>query len=342
MRVKTPIISLTRFFLIMRKAQYICYVSKKGNIYMKLKKVFGALALLLALTVVGCNSNSAPASGSKASGSKGGNTQTTSSLPSITVTAAGSKSSIIIGETLQLTSSVEGVTWESSAAAVASVDSSGLVTAVAKGSATIKAKKDGYKDGSISLTVTKSPAPHPAEPTWPEECPALIDTSAWTAGTPAANLYGKNYTPLTAADGSVGVKIAMSDYDTDSVSTFDGDGKLGTDATSYVKFSVKAPKAGIYQMILKASCSSSGDSYKFAGESSRGFDVKVNSFEDQDNVYGARLYSDANLDHSEKRAFIFALVQLSGPTYEDEIEFRNPYYRMKFDTSADLIFAEQK
>ena len=307
---------------------------------MKIKKVFGALALLLALTVVGCNSNSASAASGSKSSSKAG--QTTSALPSITVTAAGSKSSIIIGETLQLTSSVEGVTWESSAAAVASVNSSGLVTAVAKGSATIKAKKDGYKDGSISLTVTKSPAPHPAEPTWPEECPALIDTSAWTAGTPAANLYGKNYTPLTAADGSVGVKIAMSDYDTDSVSTFDGDGKLGTDATSYVKFSVKAPKAGIYQMILKASCSSSGDSYPFAGSSSRGFDVKVNSFEDQDNVYCTRLYYDANLDHSEKRAFIFALVQLSGPDYEDEVEFRNPYYRMKFDTTSDLIFAEQK
>ena len=89
---------------------------------MKLKKVFGALAVLLALTVVGCNSNSAPASGSKTSGNKGGNTQTTSTLPSISITAAGSKTSITLGETVQLNSSVEGVTWESSAVAVATVD----------------------------------------------------------------------------------------------------------------------------------------------------------------------------------------------------------------------------
>ena len=304
---------------------------------MKLKKVFGALAVLLALTVVGCNN--APAS--SASSKKGGATST-SALPSISITAAGSKTSIALGETVQLNSSVEGVTWESSAVAVATVDQNGLVSAVAKGSTTIKAKKEGYKDGSISITVTKPAGPHPAEPTWPAECPALIDTSAWTAGATAQNAYNKTYTQITGADGSVGVKIAMADYDTDSVSTFDGDGKLGTNATDYVKFSVKAPKAGVYQMILKASCSSSGDSYKFAGESSRGFDVKINTYEDQDNVYGARLYSDAGLDHSEKRAFVFALVQLSGPEFEDEIEFRNPYYRMKFDTAADLVFAEQK
>ena len=290
---------------------------------MKLKKVFGALAVLLALTVVGCNN--APAS--SASSKKGGATST-SALPSISITAAGSKTSISLGETVQLNSSVEGVTWESSA--------------VAKGSTTIKAKKEGYKDGSISITVTKPAGPHPAEPTWPAECPALIDTSAWTAGATAQNAYNKTYTQIIGADGSVGVKIAMADYDTDSVSTFDGDGKLGTNATDYVKFSVKAPKAGVYQMILKASCSSSGDDYPFAGSSSRGFDVKINTYEDQDNVYGSRLWTDANLDHSEKRPFIFALVQLSGPEFEDEIEFRNPYYRMKFDTAADLVFAEQK
>ena len=134
----------------------------------------------------------------------------------------------------------------------------------------------------------------------------------------------------------------MSDYNPDSVSNFEDNGKLGTSSGDTVTYSVIAPKAGVYQMILKASCSSSGDSYKFAGESSRGFDVLVNGYDDQDNVYGDRLYSDAGLDHNEKRSFVFGLVQLSGPDYEDEIEFRNPYYRLKFDTSVDLILAEQK
>ena len=245
---------------------------------MKMKKVFGAFALLLAMTAVAC-------SGSNDASSAAGASSKASSAAASSAAAASSKS-------------------------------------------------------SAAPSSAKPAAPHPAEPTWPAECPALIDTTAWTAGTAAKNSYGKDYTPLTSADGKVGVKIAVADYDPDSVSSFDGDGKLGTDADAYVTFKLKAPKAGVYQMILKASCSSSGDSYKFAGESSRGFDVLVNGYDDQDNVYGDRLYSDAGLDHNEKRAFIFALVQLNGPDYEDEIQFRNPYYRMKFDTSSDLVFAE--
>ena len=299
---------------------------------MKMKKAFGALALLLALTTVACGGNSGNSSGKKKSSS--------SALPTIKVTAAENKTSLATGESVQLSADIEGVTWESTDATVASVDpTTGVVTAVYGGTVNIKANKEGYKTANFSITVNP---PHLDEPTWPETCPDLIDTSAWTAGTPAANRYNKNYTPLTGADGSVGVKIAMTDYSPASASTFDTDGKLGTEADSYVTFNVKAPKAGVYQMILKASCSSSGDDYKFAGEQSRGFDVKVNGFEDQDNVYGERLYTDANLDHTEKRQFIFALVQLNGPTYEDEISFRNPYYRMKFDTSVDLIFAENK
>lgn len=304
---------------------------------MKFKKVLSALTVMLALTMVACNGGGNPSDAPKSNSQ-----QSTSAIPAIKVTAADNKKSVEIGGTIQLSADVEGVTWASAAEAVATVDGTGKVTAVAPGSAKISASKEGYKAGEITITVTKPAAPHPAEPTWPAECPALIDTSAWTAGTPAANAYGKNYTPLTGADGSVGVKIAMTDYDPTSASTFDSDGKLGTEATSYVKFAVKAPKAGIYQMILTASCSSSGDDYKFAGESSRGFDVLVNDYDDQDNVYGDRLYTDANLDHNEKRQFIFALVQLNGPDHEDEIQFRNPYYRMKFDTSVDLIFAENK
>ena len=302
---------------------------------MKIKKVFGVIAVLLALTVVGCNKT--PDNGGSAS-------QNSSAQPSISITAAGNKTSIEINTTLQLTSSVEGVAWESANTGVATIDQAGLVTAVAPGSTTIKATKEGYRNGSFSLTVTKPAAPHPAAPTWPAECPALIDTSEWTAGTAATNAFGKNYIPLTGADGSVGVKIALTDADTGASGSFESDGKIGpqNEASAYVKFSLKAPKAGVYQMILKASVSSSGDEHPFAGESSRGFDVKINDYEDQANVYGSRLYSDAGLDHDEKRAFIFALVQLNGPDFEDEIAFRNPYYRMKFDMTSDLIFAENK
>ena len=305
---------------------------------MKMKKGLGALALLLALTTVACGGKTQESVSGKSASTP---VSSTSVQPSIKLTAAGSKTELIIGEDVQISSDVEGVTWTTSNERVATV-AAGKVTAVARGTVTIKATKEGYKDGSISITVKRPAGPHPAEPTWPENCPELIDTSAWTAGNATANFYGKNYTPLTATDGSVGVKIAMTDYDPESVSTFDADGKLGTNADDYVSFAVKAPKAGVYQMILKASCSSSGDNYAFAGESSRGFAVKVNGYEDQANVYGTRKYEDANLDHDEKRPFIFALVQLSGPEFEDEIAFRNPYYRMKFDLTADVVFAENK
>ena len=316
---------------------------------MKMKKGLGLLGVLFAFTLVACNS---PAS-QPADGSQGGDGQVSSAAPDskpsskpqeqkITITAEGGKKTLEIGEEVQLSSDVEGVTWESAKPEVATVSGAGLVKAIAPGSATIKAIKEGYKDGSISITVQKPAAPHLPEPAWPELCPDVIDTTSWTAGTAVKNSYDKEYIPLTGPDGSVGVKMALKDSDPASASTFDADGKLGTDADSYVTFKLKAPKAGVYQMILKASCSSSGDDYKFAGSSSRGFDVKINGYEDQDNVYGDRLYTDAGLNHDTKEAFVFALVQLNGPDYEDEIQFRNPYYRMKFDVNGDIVFAENK
>lgn len=71
----------------------------------------------------------------------------------IKITAAESKTSITIGESLQLTSSVEGVTWSLKEEGVVSLDQTGLIKGVAAGKATIIAHKDGYQDGTISITV---------------------------------------------------------------------------------------------------------------------------------------------------------------------------------------------
>lgn len=310
---------------------------------MKMKKGLGIFAVLLAFSVTACNLVP-QTSESKKEEESSEVSNSSSQQQAIKITAAGGKKTLEIGEEVQLSADVDGVTWSTANAEVATVSDAGLVTAIAPGSAAIKAVKEGYKDGSISITVTKPAAPHPAEPTWPEECPELIDTTDWVAGTPVKNSYGKDYTPLTAADGSVGVKMALADYDPESAGAIDSDGKITpqNESSAYVTFKLKAPKAGVYQMILKASVSSSGDEHPFAGESSRGFDVIVNNYDDQDNVYGSRLFSDANLDYTEKRAFIFALVQLNGPEYEDEISFRNPYYRLKFDINGDIVFAENK
>lgn len=72
----------------------------------------------------------------------------------------------------QLTATVEPsnadpkviITWESSDKAVATVDSKGLVTPVAPGTATITAKA-GSKTATCTVTVKAAPAPEPEEPT---------------------------------------------------------------------------------------------------------------------------------------------------------------------------------
>ena len=84
-------------------------------------------------------------------------------LETITVSAADNKNTLIIGETVQLAASVgeaalEGITWTTSDEAIATVSDTGLVTAVAKGSATITASKDGFNAGKITITVNR-PAP---------------------------------------------------------------------------------------------------------------------------------------------------------------------------------------
>ena len=109
------------------------------------------LALIAAFGLVAC--------GGKGGNSNGGSQQGSSevSLGEITITAANNKTELLVGETVQLQASVEGVTWKTRAAAVATVDENGLVTAVGAGSVKIRAEKDGYDTGSITITVTKAP-----------------------------------------------------------------------------------------------------------------------------------------------------------------------------------------
>lgn len=73
--------------------------------------------------------------------------------PPITLTA--SSKFVKTEKTLQIKSNVTGVTYSSSNAQVATVDATtGLVTGVSVGEVTITAKKNGYTDGTINLTVT--------------------------------------------------------------------------------------------------------------------------------------------------------------------------------------------
>lgn len=123
---------------------------------MKTKKAllpFLASALLLTMGLVACNK---PAEGSKGGESTPAETST-GTEEKIVVTAAGDKKEIQVGETLQLSASVEGVEWSTKNTEIVSVDSKGLVTALSAGSARITAKKDGYANGSITITIAKAP-----------------------------------------------------------------------------------------------------------------------------------------------------------------------------------------
>lgn len=75
--------------------------------------------------------------------------------PPLAITLTASSTTLKVGGTLQLTSNVTGVTYSSSNAQIATVDATtGLATGVGAGSVTITAKKNGYTDGTIALTVT--------------------------------------------------------------------------------------------------------------------------------------------------------------------------------------------
>jgi hypothetical protein len=293
---------------------------------MKFKKCLGALAVLLALTTVACNGGGQPSeSGNKPTSST---QQSTSALPAIKVTAADNKKTLEVDETVQLTADVEGVTWESSAAAVATVDDKGLVTAVGAGTAKITAKKDGYKEGSVSITVNK-----PANPLWTP----LPRT--YTDGEPAQNSAGKEYIPLNDATANkVGVKIAIKNYEVaegaTATSSLSSDGKIGpvNDHDAALAWKIKAPKAGNYQLVMVGKCKSDAAEYTLA---ERAFGVKLNG-------------AEVNVDAEERIAvtteaapFVAApTIALSGPETEDVIAITCTDYRIQFDTSSFLLFQE--
>ena len=111
-------------------------------------------AALISLGLSACNNADQPADQpAENSQQQPAGSQQQGAEEKITISAAGDKTKLMYGESVQLTASVSGVTWESSKPEVAAVDANGLVTSVSKGSASIKAKKDGYKDGSINISV---------------------------------------------------------------------------------------------------------------------------------------------------------------------------------------------
>ena len=118
--------------------------------------LLSSLALTMALASCGGpTTTSAGGSGDAASATSA--KSESSAQEQIKLTAAGNKTTLTIGDTVEISSSVTGVTYASGDAKVATVDAStGLVTAVGAGTTSISATKDGYRKGSISITVNRT------------------------------------------------------------------------------------------------------------------------------------------------------------------------------------------
>lgn len=128
---------------------------------MKKTKFLPLAALALALGLASCGGGTP--STDESSAAPGTSAASSVVKPKITVSAEGDKKTLVMEETVQLSAkegdkALAGVEWKSSAEAVATVDATGKVTAVAPGTASISASLEGYTKGSITITVTR-PAP---------------------------------------------------------------------------------------------------------------------------------------------------------------------------------------
>ena len=127
---------------------------------MKKTKFLSVAALALAFGLASCGG---PAGGQESGAESAPATSaaaTSVAKPKITVSAEGDKKTLVMEETVQLSAkegdkALTGVEWKSSAEAVATVDQTGKVTAVAPGTASISASLEGYNKGSITITVTR-------------------------------------------------------------------------------------------------------------------------------------------------------------------------------------------
>lgn len=124
------------------------------------RKTKGLLGLTLAgfaMLMSACGGT--PADSNAVNPGKSTGTTVKSVAPKISVTDASGKTSasVVIGNNITLTSSETDVTWTTTDAKVATVNG-GVVTAVSVGQAVIKASKEGFKDGTFTITVTRPAA----------------------------------------------------------------------------------------------------------------------------------------------------------------------------------------
>ena len=126
---------------------------------MKKKFVLPLAALGLMVALAGCQKEGTDSAATSGSGTPGTSaTASSSKMEQIKITTATGNKTMVVGTTLQLTADQEGVTWSSANNDIATVSAAGLVEAKALGSVKITAKKDGFKDGTVTLEITRPAA----------------------------------------------------------------------------------------------------------------------------------------------------------------------------------------
>ena len=156
-------------------------------------------------------------------------------------------------------------------------------------------------------------------------------TRVWTVTKTENNSDGKEYIQIKDnSKNKVGVRILFNNYSASSTATV-SDGKLNPqgDSSVYLEYKVKAPKAGTYQFLMNGRVSDESRTL-----SERGFKVVVNGT--NVDVQGSR---NAGLSGQGDNDFVAApSVQLTGN--EDTIRVSCPNYRILFNVSSYLVFAE--
>ena len=154
-------------------------------------------------------------------------------------------------------------------------------------------------------------------------------------GVEMTNSDGKKYYQLTDSNSkTVGAKISIQNYtvESDAASgTTLNNGKIDpvNNQSAILTYKITAPKAGTYQMIMRGKCSSSATEKTLA---ERHFTVKLNG---------------ANVDVQNSRiavttttADFVAAPAISLTGNEDTIKITCSDYRIVFDTSSYIVFAE--
>ena len=159
----------------------------------------------------------------------------------------------------------------------------------------------------------------------------------WDANPVAkTNSDGKQYYQLTDTSNKVvGAKIAITNYtvesDAASGTALGSDGKIApvNDKTAILTYKITAPKIGTYQMIMKGKCSSSATEKTLA---ERNFTVTLNG-------RAVDIQNNRIAVTTSTAEFVAApTLELTGN--EDVIKITCSDYRIVFDTSSYIVFAE--